>query len=257
MKQESYLKINIDDKKYKENLFYIKAKQMKIFVNYIIFIVLFIILFKYYNLKLNYFIIEKENKILKIYKKNPKIVGISYANKLYERQLALNKKSALEIGGVDEHYSYGPDDIDIKFKEKNKYILSQKRGNGYWLWKSYFILKTFKEKLNDGDYLIYTDACVLYMNSTYSIIEFMKERNAEMWADQLIYIEKEYTKRDTFLLLNADIPLFTSTFQYQATIQIYKKSKFTEKFLEELLYYSQDKRIITDLPNTLGKKNYF
>ena len=256
MKEESYLKIKIDDKKFKENLFKKKEKQIKIFLNFIIFLALFITLFKYYNLKYNYLLKEKENQSLNIYKKTPKIIAISYSNKLYQKQLALNKKSALEIGNVDEYYSYGPSDIDIEFKEKNIYILSQKRGNGYWLWKPYFILKTLKEKLKNGDYLIYTDACVLYMNSTYKIIEFMKERDAEMWADQLIYKEKNYTKRDTFLLLNADIPLFTNTFQYQATIQIYKKSKFTEKFLEELLYYSQDKRIITDLPNTLGKENY-
>ena len=49
---------------------------------------------------------------------------------------------------------------------------------------------------------------------------------------------------------------YTETPQYMAGIQIYKKSKFTEKFLEDLLYYSQDKRIITDMPNTLGKDNY-
>ena len=29
-----------------------------------------------------------------------------------------------------------------------------------------------------------------------------------------------------------------------------------EKFLQDLLYYSQDKRIITDDPNTLGLSNY-
>ena len=41
-----------------------------------------------------------------------------------------------------------------------------------------------------------------------------------------------------------------------AGIQVYKNSKFTEKFLEEVLYYSQDKSIITDDPNTIGFKNY-
>ena len=42
----------------------------------------------------------------------------------------------------------------------------------------------------------------------------------------------------------------------QANIQIYRKSKYTEKFIDELLYYSLDKRIITDDNNTLGFKNY-
>ena len=73
---------------------------------------------------------------------------------------------------------------------------------------------------------------------------------------RLTHIEKKYTKRDAFILLGADLPFYTDTYQYMATIQIYKKSKFTEKFVEEVLYYSQDKRIITDDPNTLGLNNY-
>ena len=188
-------------------------------------------------------------------KKN-KIVAISYGNDLYRRQLLINKKTALEVGKVDEYYSYGPNDIDKKFKERNKEILSRKRGNGYWLWKPYFILKTFKEKLDEGDYLIYTDAGILYNNSVHQIINFLNEHNYEMWMIRLEHIEKKYTKRDAFILLGADSQFYTDTNQYMAGIQIYRKSKFTEKFLEEVLYYSQDKRIITDDPNTLGFNNY-
>lgn len=116
-----------------------------------------------------------KNKTRDIYKNFTKIIAISYANRKYKKQLEVNKKSALEIGKVNEYYSYSPNDIDPDFKNKNKYIFSLPRGNGYWLWKPYFILKTLKEKLNEGDYLIYTDAGILYMNSTYTIIEFMKK----------------------------------------------------------------------------------
>ena len=94
------------------------------------------------------------------------------------------------------------------------------------------------------------------MNSTRIIIDFLIKRKAEIWAIQTHYIEKFWTKRDAFILLGADMPFFTETPQYMAGIQIYKKSKFTEYFLEEVLYYSQDKRIITDEPNTLGFNNY-
>ena len=41
-----------------------------------------------------------------------------------------------------------------------------------------------------------------------------------------------------------------------AGIQIYKKSNISENFVERLLNYSTDKRIITDDPNTLGLPNY-
>ena len=83
-----------------------------------------------------------------------KIIGISYSNYIYQTQLQYCKKSALIIGKVDFFYDYGPNDIDIGFMQINNDILSSKRGNGYWLWKPYFILKTLIEKLNDGDYLI-------------------------------------------------------------------------------------------------------
>jgi hypothetical protein len=231
--------------------FYLKEFN-KYFISIILFFIYLFLIFFY----------KKKNCILRDNNKNQclekkaKIIAISYGNYLYQRQLLVNKKSALEIGKVDEYYSYGPNDIDKIFKEKNKEILSRKRGNGYWLWKPYFILKTLKEKCDEGDYLIYTDAGILYTNSVHLIINFLNKQNSEMWAIKMSYLEKSYTKRDAFILLGADIPFYTDTNQYNAAIQVYKKSKFTEKFLEEVLYYSQDKRIITDDPNTLGLKNY-
>ena len=179
-------------------------------------------------------------------------MAISYANELYKTQLEFNKKSALETAKVDEFYAYGPEDIDDEFKKKNEYILSQGRGNGYWLWKPYFLLKTLKTKLNNGDYLIYSDACILYIDKAQKIVDFINSRNAEMYLHRLPHLEKHYTKRDAFILLGADLPFFSETGQFNAAFQIYKKSKFTEIFLEEYLYYAQDKRIITDDENTLG-----
>ena len=183
-------------------------------------------------------------------------MAITYSNQLYQRQAKLNKKSAFEVGEVDEHYSYGPDDLDLDFKRKNKDILLRKRGNGYWLWKPYIINKTMIEKLNDGDYLIYTDAAMIFMNSSKLLIKFLKKNNASMWMNKLVYKESQYTKRDAFILIGVDMPFYTQTKQYMAGIQIYRKSEYTVKFIQEWLYYCQDKRIITDDNNTLGLNNY-
>jgi len=170
--------------------------------------------------------------------------------------MKLNRKSALEIGEVDEHYSYTPNNIDDDFKEKNKEILMKKRGNGYWLWKPYFINKTIVEKLNNGDYLIYTDARMIYMNSSYLLIDFLEKNNASMWMNKLTLKETQWTKRDAFILIGVDKPFYYESNQYMAGIQIYKKSEYTVKFIQEWLYYCQDKRIITDNENSLGKPNY-
>ena len=132
----------------------------------------------------------------------------------------------------------------------------RRRGNGYWLWKSYIINKTIVEKLNYGDYLIYTDARMIFMNSTQLLIDFLEKNNASMWMDRLIYKEREWTKRDALILIGVDMPFYYESNQYMAGIQIYKKSEYTVKFIKEWLYYCQDKRIITDDNNTLGKPNY-
>ena len=59
-----------------------------------------------------------------------------------------------------------------------------------------------------------------------------------MWMHRVSYIEKLYTKRDAFILMGADSNYYKDTNQYVATIQIYKKSSYTENFVEELLCYS-------------------
>ena len=229
-------------KKYKSKLKIILTKSIIIFF---CFILALVIIGKY-----------EYNDTFIEFNKKPKIVAISYSNELYQRQLELNKKSAIEVGKVDEFYSYGPDDVDPAFREKNKDILSRKRGNGYWLWKPYIIYKTIVEKLKYGDYLIYSDACVLYMKSSRLLVNFLEQHKAKMWTYKITYKEKLYTKRDAFILMDADTPYYTDTNQYMATLMIYKKSKYTVKFIKEWLHYSQDKRIITDDKNTMGKENY-
>ena len=211
-------------------------------------------------------ILEKNNKVISEKYENlkiqvnkttkPKIVAISYGDNKYKKSLEYNGKSALEIAGVDEFYGYGPEDLDEEFKKKNNYILSGIKGNGYWLWKPYFIYKTLKTKLNDGDYLIYSDAGIAYIDKAQLIVNFINERKAEMYLHRLPHLEKHYTKRDAFVLMGADLPFFAETGQFNAAFQIYKKSKFTEIFLEEYLYYAQDKRIITDDGNVMGLPNY-
>jgi len=198
-----------------------------------------------------YFYIEKEEK-----KYHYKIVAISYANNKFIKQLKINKLTAINVGKVDEYYSYKFDDIDLNFLKNHRDILSRPRGNGYWLWKPYFIYKTFKEKLNKGDFLIYTDAGIFYLDNVKKIIKYMISINEDIWVNRLHYLEKKYSKRDAFILLDADSPIYTDTFQYMAGIQIYKKSEYSEMFLQKLIKYSTDKRIITDDPNTLGLPNY-
>ena len=211
----------------------------------------------YQNLSELYFDrINKNMDVDDILNQKYKIVAISYGSEQYDKQLEYNGKSALEIAKVNEFYGYKPKDIDHDFREKNKYILEKGRGNGYWLWKPYFLYKTLKEKLDYGDYLIYSDAAVMYVDLAQKLVDFLKEKKLDMYLHRLPHLERQYTKRDAFILLGVDQPFYAETGQFNAAFQIYRKTKFTEFFLAEYLYYAQDKRIITDDANELGVGNY-
>jgi len=183
-----------------------------------------------------YFYIEK--------KYHYKLVAISYANNKFIKQLKINQLTAINVGKVDEYYSYKFDDIDLNFLKSHKDILSRPRGNGYWLWKPYFILKTFKEKLNKGDYLIYTDAGIFYLDKVEKIIKYMISINEDIWLNRLTYKEKKYSKRDAFILLDADSLIYTDTFQYMAGIQIFyilSVIPFYNRIVDEIIFASSSK----------------
>jgi hypothetical protein len=73
------------------------------------------------------------------------IVLINYANNLFKKSQKINSETAKSIGNFNKIISYKEKDIEKDFKEKNKKILIQKRGGGYWLWKPYFIKKNIEK----------------------------------------------------------------------------------------------------------------
>ena len=184
------------------------------------------------------------------------ITAINYADKSFSKAQKFNLETAKKWG-ADRIIAYTPEDIDRDFYEKNKEILCQKKGNGLYLWKIYFLNKAFKE-IDDGDYLIYTDAGSIYVNKIQYLIDCMEREKVDIMIFSLEndMLEKKYTKRDAFILMDCDTPEYTDTPQSIGGYVIYKKSKFVEKFLAEDLEYAQDIRIISENENTQGKDNY-
>lgn len=72
----------------------------------------------------------------------------------------------------------------------------------------------------------------------------------------LPYLERHFTKRDAFILMDCDTPAFTETKQRLASFVLLKKTDRAQRFVREWLNYCQDERIVTDNPNVMGKKNY-
>lgn len=65
-----------------------------------------------------------------------------------------------------------------------------------------------------------------------------------------------YSKRDAFILMDADEPIYTESAQRCATYIIVKKTKDSVKIMMEYLHYCEDVRILTDADNVMGKENY-
>ena len=183
------------------------------------------------------------------------IYSVNYADKKWANAQKLNSVSAMKIGKVDKVISYNDSMIDSKFKKNNFNILSQKRGNGYWLWKPYFVNKAL-QSINYGDYLFYTDSGSCFINDVHYLIKKLEEDKNDIMCFKLDYKEKKYTKRDAFILMNCDSKEYYDSPQFLAGFILIKKTKRTVNLVKDWLYYAQDYRIITDSENECGKNNY-
>lgn len=188
------------------------------------------------------------------YSDNMKKYHINFAHNRYLKSQEYCSDSAKKVG-FDEVISYIDKDIDQEFKDKNSYIFSQTRGYSYWIWKPYFIKKTL-DKINDGDLLVYSDSGSIYQSSVQPLIDsILKDKYGVLSFELKGLIEKDYTKRDAFILMGLDEEKYTETSQREATYIWIIKNEFTTKLISEYLEYAQNENIITDLPNTMGE-NY-
>lgn len=64
-------------------------------------------------------------------------------------------KQALDLGLFNEATYFTKEDLPISLKSSPLFLLG--KGDGYWIWKPYFILKTL-QKLEADDILVYSDA---------------------------------------------------------------------------------------------------
>ena len=183
-------------------------------------------------------------------------IAANYADKRFRRAQRLNSKTARQWG-ADRVIEYTAKDIDPAFREKNKEILNNPRGGGYYLWKPYVFYRGYQE-LGEGDYLIYTDAGSIYVDKIQKLIDCMERENVNLmlFSLQNEMLERSYTKRDAFILTGCDEEQYANTPQSIGGYMVCKKSPEVEAFFQEVLSYAQDIRIISDRPNTMGKENY-
>jgi hypothetical protein len=130
------------------------------------------------------------------------------------------------------------------FYKKNKSILNQKRGAGYWLWKSYLIDKNLQE-MNEGDVLIYLDCGVHIENSINHLVNLTIQNDIVLFKNNH-HTNKYWTKGAVFKIMDLENEKYYNGQQVVGGYLVIKKNSFSVRFVKEWLKYSQDSRLITD-----------
>jgi len=104
--------------------------------------------------------------------------------------------------GFDSVKVYGPENLPEDFVRKTQPHILHPRGAGYWLWKAYFLKKTFDE-IKEGDFCIYADAgCHVNIHGKKRLGEYLKmitEDESGFLSFELTgFLEKMYTNEKVF-----------------------------------------------------------
>jgi hypothetical protein len=177
---------------------------------------------------------------------------VTYADEKYAiYQKALKDKASTIF---DKVFSFNRDWlVKTDFYKENSKILDQSRGGGYWIWKPYVILESFKE-LDYGDIIFYTDAGDTFKTE---ITLFLKKYFTLTSNDSILTafsnIQKDFTKRDCFILMKCDESKYHNANQLEAGNLAFKKTDRIISVLEEWLKFCKNEHIVTDIPCIHGK----
>jgi hypothetical protein len=191
-------------------------------------------------------------------------VHISFGDNKYKKSLELLEKTSLE-NGTEEFTAYSKDWLfSTEFytnSKRNQYILNQPRGAGYWIWKPYIILETFKT-LEDSDIVLYSDAglkVIDNLNPLYELAQTDPNGGKILFklpaVGVLHHKAKTWTKKDAFVLMGCDEEKYWNANMGNGAVSLWKKTNENIDFLNEWLEYLRDPRISTDSYNETGKND--
>ena len=183
-----------------------------------------------------------------------KINLVTYSNDKYKKQQkALAEQAKIFFDGV---FVYGEKWLrKTNFYLENKNILDQPRGAGYWLWKPFIILETFKH-IKEGDVILYIDSSDTFKDGVVNFLKkYFKNSDKNLILTPGAFPQKDWTKKDCFVLMDCDTPDFHNVIQLEAGILCFKKCNETVELVKNWLEYCQNENIITDIQNIKGN-NY-
>lgn len=155
-----------------------------------------------------------------------------------------------------EHYEFDKDWLHgTSYYEKFKSILDEKRGAGYWAWKPY-IMYYAMENLAQGDSVMYLDSTTKLLDNPLTFANELAGADVQTFAMRSAFEQKQYCKRDCFVLMNCDTEQYWGMNQLWAGMVYMHKSKDNMNLLLEWMQCCGDRRIVTDDENVMGLPNF-
>lgn len=184
------------------------------------------------------------------------ITLVNFSNKKFRSKQRWSTFCGKYFGKFDNVFEYQSTDIDKETALLNKESLKfAEKGLGNYFWKPYIIEKALN-RISEGDFLVYADSGSFFIKSVLPLISCMENEGKNIMCFQLPLIEKQWTKRDAFILMNSDNKKYTDSPQILATYFILRKCKESLDFVSEYKKYCSDYRVLSDSPNELGENNY-
>jgi hypothetical protein len=182
---------------------------------------------------------------------------VNFATRPFRKAQRLNTASAKHIGGFERIFEHSLNDVDHGFATENRELLRADRGAGYWLWKPYFVNRHLRE-LRDREWLFYCDAGARFINPVAPLVTHALDHSMDMLTFELepFHVERMWTKRDAFVLLDCDTVDFRESPQRLGSYSLWRRTDAALEVADAWLRHARDPRILSDMPNTCGLPNH-
>ena len=180
------------------------------------------------------------------------LVSFAAGKKWYRSQSALIESAKkYKLSG---YINYTDVNTNWEFVKKYNNIATETRGYGFWQWKPLIILDAMS-MVEYGDYILYVDSGNSIISSLDYVFDVAEREEIVLFENRDgnynrdTHKNKEWTKRDCFVLMDCDEERYYNAMQVDASYQVYKKTDRTLQFLEEYKTFCSNDNIISDLPN--------
>ena len=147
----------------------------------------------------------------------------------------------------------------IFWNQHGKFIKNNKRGYGYWLWKSY-IVKKHLEMLDDNDILLYFDSSIIFRTNKDKFIELFNivERDYIIGSYcRRLCLEYVWNKMDLIEKLDMNNDKFLKTRQRQAGSIMILNNEKTRELVDNWYLLSSQYHFIDDSKSKKKNRNGF